>query len=325
MRGRDLEERDGARSTEAGPVRFKRVLRNPSPQEDRSRTPHRPKSIPQHGRDRRSLERTPHKRPSRRNEHRDRLDMEQRNRNALADISTYRVVSYRDLIDQRYGGNAFAASKGIKSLKQQGLVHEHTFELKSGKKFKVLYASEQGRRKAWGNRSNSKQHYWCGLAKTTDIRHDATVYQAARLEIGKLEKSGASIKRIQLDYELKSRVTKRTEQARAKNGNDAAYAAKIAAAQEMNLPIDKDGKIHYPDARIEYEDSQGNIGRVDVEVTSGNYRSKSLQAKIGAGFKLYANGSSATKRINSALGIREPKSGGGGKGSPHRDEELFEF
>ena len=324
MRGRDLEKRDGARSTEAGPVRFKRVPRSSSPQDDRIRKPHRRKSAAQHGRDQRSFERTPRKHPSRRNEHRDRLDMEQRNRNALDDISTYRVISFRDLIDQRYGGNAFSASKGIKSLKQQSLVHEHTFELNSGKRFKVLFASQQGRRQAWSNRTNHDQRYWCGLAKTTDIRHDATVYQAARSEIGKLEKSGASIKRIQLDYELKSHVSKRAEHARAANGDDAAYAAKIAAAQEMNLPIDKDGKIHYPDARIEYEDSQGNISRVDVEVTSGNYRSKGLQAKISAGFKLYANGSSAAKQINSALGIREPKSGGG-KVSPHRDEELFEL
>lgn len=325
MRGRDLEERDGARSTEAGPVRFKRVPRSSSPQEDHIRKPHSRKPTAQHGRDRRSFERTPRKRPSRRNEHRNRLDMEQRNSNALADISTYRVVSYRDLIDQRYGGNAFAASKGIKSLKQQGLVHEHTFELKSGKKFKVLFASQEGRRKAWGDRTNNEQRYWCGLAKTTDIRHDATVYQAARREIGKLEKSGAAIKRIQLDYELKSRVTKRTEQARAKDSNKAAFEAKIAAARQMNLPIDDNGKVHYPDARIEYEDAQGNIGRVDVEVTSGNYRSKGLQAKISAGFKLYANGSSAAKRINSALGIREPKSGGGAKGGRNRNEELFEL
>lgn len=325
MRGRDLETRDGARSAKAGPVRFKRVPRNSSQQEDRIRKPHSSKPTAQHGRDLRSFERTPRKRPSHRNEHRDRLDIEQRNSNALADISTYRVVSYRDLIDQCYGGNAFAASKGIKSLKQQGLVHEHTVHLKSGKSFKVLFASQQGRRQAWGNRTNQDQRYWCGLAKTTDIRHDATVYQAARREIGKLEKSGASIKCIQLDYELKSRVTKRAEQARAKDGNKAAFEAKIAAARQMNLPIDDNGKVHYPDARIEYEDAQGNIGRVDVEVTSGNYRSKGLQAKISAGFKLYANGSSATKRINSALGIRQPKSGGGGKGSPHRDEELFEL
>ena len=274
--------------------------------------------------DRRSPKRTPRERPSRYDQHRDRIDFEQRNRNALADISTYRVVSFRDLIDQRYGGNAFSASKGIKSLKQQGFVHEHTVHLKSGKSFKVLFASEQGRRQAWSDRTITNQRYWCGLAKTTEIRHDATVYLAARREIGKLEKSGASVKRVQLDYELKSHVSKRAEQTRSANGDEAAFVAKIAAAQQMKLPIDDDGRIHYPDARIEYEDAQGNIGRVDVEVTSGNYRSKGLLAKIGAGFKLYANGNSAKTKINYALGIRQPKSGGG-KGSPYRDEELFEL
>ena len=151
------------------------------------------------------------------------------------------------------------------------------------------------------------------------------MYRAARHQIGKLEKSGARIKRVQLDYELKSRVTKRSEKARAANGNEAAFEAKIAAAREMNLPVDDNGKVHYPDARIEYEDSQGDPGRVDVEVTSGNYRSKGLQAKISAGFKVYAKGSSATRRINSALGIRDPKSGGGAKGGHSRDEELFEL
>ena len=156
MRGRDLEERNGARSTQAGPVRFNRVIRNPQQQENPNRTPHKTKSTPQRNRNRRSPDRTPRRRPSRRDQKRDRVDFEQRNRNALADISTYRVVSFRDLIDQRYGGNAFAASKGIKSLKQQGLVHEHTFELKAGKSFKVLYASEQGRRKAWGNRTSPR-------------------------------------------------------------------------------------------------------------------------------------------------------------------------
>ena len=325
MRGRDLETCNGARSTEAGPVRFKRLPQNPSPQDDRNRKPSKSESIPQHGRDRRSLEPTPRRRPSRRDQHAERISFEQRNRNALADISTYRVVSFRDLIDQRYGGNAFAASKGIKSLKQQGFVHEHTVHLKTGKSFKVLFASQQGRRQAWSNRTNHDQRYWCGLAKPSEIRHDTTVYRAARIEIAKLQKAGASIKRIQLDYEMKARVSKISEKARSKEGNEAAFLAKIEAAKQMNLPTDRDGKIHYPDARIEYEDAQGNIGRVDVEVTSGNYRSKGLQAKIGAGFKLYANGSSAKKRISSALGIREPKSSGGGKGSPHRDEELFEL
>ena len=71
------------------------------------------------------------------------------------------------------------------------------------------------------------------------------------------------------------------------------FLAKIEAAKQMNLTTDEDGKIHYPDARIEYENEQGSPGRVDVEVTSDNYRNKSLQAKLSAGFKMYANGSAA--------------------------------
>ena len=250
--------------------------------------------------------------------------MNQRKRQALDDVATYRVVSVRDLVEQRFGGNAFSARKGIDALKQDGLLQEHTILVKSGKTFQVLCASQKGRRKAWSNRKHNDQRYWDSLAKTSETRHDATVYRAARSEIAKLEKAGASIKRIQLDYEMKSRVSKISGQARAKDGNEAAFLAKNEAAQQMHLPVDRDGRIHYPDARIEYEDDQGSPGRVDVEVTSGNYRSKGLQAKISAGFKMYANGNSAKQRLSSALGIREPKSGRGGGGG-NRDEELFEL
>ena len=250
--------------------------------------------------------------------------MNQRKRNALDDVATYRVVSVRDLVEQRFGGNAFSGRKGIDALKQDGLLQEHTIRVKSGKTFRVLTATRKGRRQAWGNRKNDDQRYWDGLAKTSETRHDATVYRAARSEIAKLEKTGASVKRIQLDYELKARVSKVAEKARTKDGSEAAFHAKIEAAKQMNLHTDSDGKVHYPDARIEYEDDQGSPGRVDVEVTSGNYRSQGLQAKLAAGFKMYANGNSAKQRISSALGIREPKGGKGGGGG-NRDEELFEL
>ena len=324
MRGREVEARSGARSDRAGPVRFKPVPRNPSSQDDRNRTPDQPKARQQPARSRRSKDRTRRQRPSRRNRTRDRIDINQRKRQALDDVATYRVVSVRDLVEQRFGGNAFSARKGIDALKEDGLLHEHTVRVKSGKTFRVLFASQKGRRKAWGNRKHNEQRYWDGLAKPSEIRHDATVYRAARSEIAKLEKAGASVKRIQLDYEMKGRVSKMAEQARAKDGNEAAFLAKIEAAQQMNLPTDHDGRIHYPDARIEYEDEQGSPGRVDVEVTSGNYRNKSLQAKLSAGFKMYANGRSAKRQLAAALGANEPKSGRRGGGS-NRDEELFEL
>ena len=324
MRGLEIEARSGARSERAGPLRFKTVPRVPSSQDDRNRTPGKPKARPHPQRSRRSKNRPQRQRPSRRNLTRDRIDFPQRKRQALDDIATYRVVSVRDLVEHRFGGNAFAARKGIDALKNDGLLCEHTVRVKSGKTFQVLFASQKGRHKAWGNRKHSSQRYWSGLAKPSEIRHDATVYRAARSEIAKLEKAGSSVKRIQLDYEMKARVSKVAERSRVKNGNDAAFLAKIEAAKQMHLSTDEAGRIHYPDARIEYENEQGSPGRVDVEVTSDNYRSKSLQAKISAGFKLYANGSASQRRISSALGLNESKSGGGGRGS-NRDEELFEL
>ena len=324
MRGLEIEARSGARSERAGPLRFKTVPRVPSSQDDRNRTPGKPKARPHPQRSRRSRNRPQRQRPSRRNLTRDRIDFPQRKRQALDDIATYRVVSVRDLVEHRFGGNAFAARKGIDALKNDGLLCEHTVRVKSGKTFQVLFASQKGRHKAWGNRKHSSQRYWSSLAKPSEIRHDATVYRAARSEIAKLEKSGSTVKRIQLDYEMKARVSKVAERSRVKNGNDAAFLAKIEAAKQMHLSTDEAGKIHYPDARIEYENEQGSPGRVDVEVTSDNYRSKSLQAKISAGFKLYANGSASQRRISSALGLNESKSGGGGRGS-NRDEELFEL
>ena len=324
MRGRDVEARSGARSRRAGPVRFKTVSRQADRTSDHARDHGKPKTLQPSSRSRRSKDQPHRHRSGRRTRTRERIDFDQRKRNALDDVATYRVVSVRDLVEQRFGGNAFAARKGIAALKKDGLLEEHTIRVKSGKTFRVLTATNQGRRKAWGSRKHNQQRYWDGLAKPSEIRHDTTVYRAARSEIAMLEKSGATVKRIQLDYEMKARVAKIAEKARAKQGEKAAHAAKLEAAQQMNLAVDEQGKVHYPDAHIEYEDQKGAAGRVDVEVTSGNYRSKSLQSKMAAGFKMYANGTAAKRLLSSALGIKEPKSGGRGGGS-NRDEELFEL
>jgi hypothetical protein len=227
LRGHDIDERDGARSGRAGPVRYKKVPRAPVSHSDRGRDTTKSRT-PQ--RSSRSNNRTQRQRPSRRDINRDRIDILERKRNALDDVATYRVVSVRDLVEQRFGNNAFAARKGIDALIKDGLLDEHTVRVKSGKSFKVLTATNQGRRKAWGSRKHNQQRYWDGLAKPSEVRHDATVYRAARSEISKLEKSGASVKRIQLDYEMKSRVAKAAERARAKDGNEAAVLAKVEAA-----------------------------------------------------------------------------------------------
>ena len=324
MRGREVEARSGARSKRAGPIRFKTIPREHGSQSDRAREPGKPKTLQPSSRRPRSKDQPRRHRSGRRTRTRDRIDFTERKRNALDDVATYRVVSVRDLVEQRFGGNAFAARKGVDTLKKDGLLEEHTIRAKSGKTFRVLTATNQGRRKAWGSRKHDQQRYWSSLAKPSEIRHDTAVYRAARSEIAKLDKADATVKRIQLDYEMKARVAKIAEEARAREGHKAAHAAKLQAAEQMNLAVDEHGKVHYPDARIEYQDQEGGSGRVDVEVTSGNYRSKSLQAKLAAGFKMYANGMAAKRRLSSALDLKEPKSGSRGGGA-NRDEELFEL
>ena len=73
---------------------------------------------------------------------------------------------------------------------------------------------------------------------------------------------------MRIDAELKKHVARATETARAKEGKQAADAARHKAAQELGLPI-QEGRVVYPDAQIEYLDIEGRSGRVNVEIASG--------------------------------------------------------
>ena len=57
---------------------------------------------------------------------------------------------------------------------------------------------------------------------------------------------------------------------------------------ELGLPIDAEGR----DAQIEYIDSDGRTGRVNIEVASGNYRARSVRANAAA-LKLWLRENSA--------------------------------
>jgi hypothetical protein len=53
------------------------------------------------------------------------------------------------------------------------------------------------------------------------------------------------------------------------------------------------GKIPLPDLRIEYEDREGNMARVDLELATEHYRGSNLAEKVRAGFSLYARAQDA--------------------------------
>ncbi len=74
--------------------------------------------------------------------------------------------------------------------------------------------------------------------------------------------------------------------------------------------------------KIEYTDSEGRTGRVNIEVASGNYREGAIKAKAAAGFALHANGPAAAHLLRT-LGL-----GGDGswlRGPADRDPAAVEL
>ena len=141
-----------------------------------------------------------------------------------------------------------------------------------------------------------------GFARTrpAEAAHDTTIYRACRQEHRRLLEQGTVIRRVRLDAE-RHRV-----------------------AEELGLPIDAQGRVLYPDAQIEYTDSEGRTGRVNIEVASSNYRARSIRAKVAAGFRMHANGPAAARLLRS-LGVGDGGDRSSLRGPTDRDPAALEL
>ena len=222
---------------------------------------------------------------------RDRITFQERLGRSLLDVGVYRVVSFRDLVKSHFDGHPYVARRAVDTLKRDGLLLEHTLHGPKGAPFKALSLTPAGSvlasQRAAGQGLDPHQETWVGLVKKKELGHDLAIYPAARAEIARLRKEGATIRRIRIDAELKQIVAKRSEAARARAGKEAADLERRQAAEDLGLPIDHDGKVLYPDAQIEYESPDGLSGRANIEVVSGAYRAAAIAAKANAGFSLY--------------------------------------
>ena len=78
--------------------------------------------------------------------------------------------------------------------------------------------------------------------------------------------------------------------------------------------------MEYPDAQLEYIDSEGRTGRVNVEIATEHYSAKSIGAKAAAGFAVHGSNGRATARVARSLGQDQGSGGGGGGG---RDKGFY--
>ena len=211
----------------------------------------------------------------------------------MRDIGRFRTIDVLDLARYRYGGNYDEMRRDLASLRDQGLIQWRAVWLGGAdKKLSVVVLTKQGKGVTEREpRRTLNQQIYSGFVKEREARHDAAIYRMYQAESARIEQGGGQIRRVILDYELKQRVY--SPLAKAKALPKADYARRQAEVARANGLRVIQGKIPLPDLRIEYETSNGEIGRVDLELATEHYRPSQMQGKAAAGFKFYAADGSA--------------------------------
>lgn len=214
---------------------------------------------------------------------------------ALASIGAFRVIDVEDLRAAHGNADSRRPEADIQHLRESGLVEtvpldgcgrEAVVLTRAGRDLLETHRLERGR--------EPRQEFYAGLRKPRELAHDSQVYRAYTRAEARLREDGGRVRRVVLDYELK-REYQRFLQERNRGDEDSdgrpdREAHEICAwAREQELPY-FDDSVHFPDARIEYEDRDGRLRHEDIEVVTGHYRGAHAAATARSGFTCYRSG-----------------------------------
>ena len=220
----------------------------------------------------------------------------------LATVGAFRTVAVRDLRDIADNATDRLArtAADLRSLREQGLLETHAIVI-NGRHESVAVLTEKGHRLLEHSRGDESLHrdqrYYAGLVKPRELAHDAQLYRMFEREREHLEREGAIVTRVLLDYELKADYHRSVHEQQRK-GIDPGDARR-AFAEAQDLPF-ADGHIHFPDVRVEYQTPDGRSEHRDLELATEHYSRAQLSGKQGAGFHVYrATGAGASRRGSS--------------------------
>jgi hypothetical protein len=235
----------------------------------------------------------------------------------LATVGTFRVVDVGDLRARDGDKESRRPEPDIRHLKESGLVEtvpldscgrEAVVLTKAGRDLLEAHRLERG--------LEPRQAFYAGLRKPRELAHDSQVYRAYARADSRLREGGSRVRRVVLDYELKREYQRFLHERNRGDGNSDGRPDRNeheirAWAREHELPY-FDDSVHFPDARIEFEDRDGRLRHEDIEVVTGHYRGAHAAATARTGFTCYRSGLSG---------------GGGGRGGRGRpvDPRLAEF
>lgn len=203
----------------------------------------------------------------------------------LRDLGTFRAVDSEALAEIAYGGNRERMEQDLRNLVRQSLITRRGVEGRDKERLELLTLTKAGRRfLARQKLMPHGQPIYRGLVKPKEARHDATLYRLYHKAAREIERDGGKVRHVALDYELKKQINKELARLGPERNNP---DKKIEIAQTHGVRV-VNGKVVIPDLQIEYENAEGQLARVNLELATKNYRPGQLQAKVQAGFTLYA-------------------------------------
>jgi len=210
----------------------------------------------------------------------------------LGTIGAFRVVSESDLHNLR--GESSNPRRSVRHLEDEGLIRRSLLSSDD----RAIVLTERGRNLLEANRyerpersHEPRQAFYAGLRKPRELTHDSKVYRAYQRAEERVREQGGRVDRVVLDYELKHEYQRflheRNRGRKDSDGRPDREPHEIAHwAREHDLPYD-DGHVHFPDARIEYEDRDGWRRHEDIEIVTGHYRGAHAGAVARSGFSCY--------------------------------------
>jgi hypothetical protein len=216
----------------------------------------------------------------------------------LGEVGRFRVLNLKDAARTIYGGNERAMRSDLEYLREHKLVSVDSVAPRNDghwlpqKRIEVVTLSREGVRLAQEtNNFSPEQMLYHGLVKPREVEHDSQIYSAYCKEAERIKESGGSNFRVELDFELKSKVQKAIHAARKVDPDRDMDEIKREVAGQYEMPYVRN-KIEIPDARIHYDvDQSARAAFSDIEVVTAAYRPGHIAAKAQAGFHMYASAS----------------------------------
>jgi DNA-binding MarR family transcriptional regulator len=219
----------------------------------------------------------------------------------LKEIGTFRAVDSEAIAEIGYGGNRNQLDQDLKNLARQSLISRRSIQGAQTERVQILVLTKAGKRFLAKHKLMPKDRpIYHGLVKPKEVFHDASLYRLYHKAARQIERDGGTVRKVALDYELKKQINRELARLGADRHNQD-KKSEIAQAHGIRVV---NGRVVVPDVQIEYENADGHLARVNLELATKHYRPGQLQAKAQAGFTLYAAGQDSD-RLRRVLNDRE--------------------